>query len=106
MPLDDESLGWLRAWQGKRPKRAKTFVCTLKGNPLDDRYVRTMVKRLAGKALGEDRAVDVSPHTLRHSYATALLNQGFTIREAQELAEKLTALPQETRTALSELLKG
>jgi site-specific recombinase XerC len=44
-----------------------------------------MVKRLAVKALGEERGKVVTPHVLRHTYATSLLNGGFTIREVQVL---------------------
>jgi site-specific recombinase XerD len=44
-----------------------------------------MVKRIAVKALGEERGMAVTPHVLRHTYATSLLNGGFTIREVQEL---------------------
>lgn len=35
----------------------------------------------AGKKLG----LDIHPHVLRHSYATTLLDKGFTIREVQYL---------------------
>ena len=75
--------GWLRAWHEKRPK-GKTFFCTLKGGPLSTRYVQQVVKRMAHRA-GLERVEKVSPHTLRHTYATELLDEGFSIREVQEL---------------------
>ena len=43
-----------------------------------------MVKRLSHRTELE-RAERVTPHVLRHTYATELLNGGFTIREVQEL---------------------
>ena len=84
VPVRDETLAWLQAWREKRPKRARRFFCTLKGRPLAPRYIQAMVKRMAHRA-GLERAEKVTPHTLRHSYATHMLNGGFNIREVQEL---------------------
>jgi len=87
VPIDQDTLGWLRAWQEKRrmlPGR-KWFFCTLRGGKLCRRYVQQFVRRVAVKALGEERGRQVSPHVLRHTYATELLDDGFTLREVQEL---------------------
>ncbi len=84
VPVDGEMLGWLHAWKAERPK-GQTFFCTLKGGRLSPRYLQELVKRLAVKALGEERGTQVTPHVLRHSYATHLLGDGFTIREVQQL---------------------
>lgn len=43
------------------------------GKPLQDRYVREMVGRLAERAGIEQR---VTPHTLRHTFATHMLRDG------------------------------
>ncbi len=84
IPINGETLGWLRAWHAKRPKRAQRFFCTLKGRPLMARYILAAVKRMAVKA-GLENAARVSPHTLRHSYATAKLDEGLSIRDVQQL---------------------
>ena len=84
VPVDSETLGWLRAWQGQRPGRRQRFFTTLQGKPLSARYLQQLVKRLAHKA-GLERADQITPHVFRHSYATGLLNDGFTIREVQTL---------------------
>ncbi|MFC1629544.1 tyrosine-type recombinase/integrase [Gemmatimonadota bacterium] len=84
VPVDSETLGWLRAWQGQRPGRRQRFFTTLQGKPLSPRYLQQLVKRLAHKA-GLERADQVTPHVFRHTYATELLNCGFTIREVQTL---------------------
>lgn len=81
MPLEPWVLDALQSWQEQRPASKWLFV-TLGGEPLDDRYVRAMVKRLAKKA-GIEK--DVHPHMLRHTYATQLLGEGLSIREVQEL---------------------
>jgi len=85
VPLDAEAVNWLRLWRKhpKHPKGAATFFCTLDGGPLSTNYLRDVVKRCARKA-GLD-PLAVSPHRLRHTYATELLDEGFTIREVQEL---------------------
>jgi len=84
VPVDSETLGWLRAWQGQRLSRRLRFFTTLQGKPLSSRYLQQMVKRLAHKA-GLERAEQVTPHVFRHTYATELLNGDFTIREVQTL---------------------
>jgi len=73
VPVDQETGGWLRAWEAKKPK-GRYFFCTLKGGKLSVRYIQAMVKRLAYRAELE-RAEAVTPHTLRHSYATELLEK-------------------------------
>lgn len=85
VPVEPWLIDAIAKWQEVRnslPGATKALFVSLKGTPLDDRYVRAMVAREA-KAAGIDKRVH--PHTLRHSYATDLLDEGFTIREVQEL---------------------
>ena len=85
VPVDEATVGWLQAWSARRPPRGHRFFCTLHGGSLSTRYVQAAVKRYAVRALGAERARAVSPHVLRHTYATELLDEGFTIREVQAL---------------------
>ncbi len=83
VPVDSDTMQWLERWQQQRPRKAGRFFTTLQGKPVSIRYLQAMVDRCAEKAgLERER---VSPHVLRHSYATEKLDEGFTIREVQEL---------------------
>ena len=87
--LDDPTLALLERWKAaRRPFGAgkpHLFVCVRgpqRGEPLDRRRVYEMINRRARKA-GIERTV--GPHMLRHSFATASLGDGFTIREVQRM---------------------
>ena len=83
VPLEQGTVGWLQAWKEKRPKGGRYFFCTLGKGKISPRYLQEMVKRMADRA-GIKSWSRVTPHTLRHTYATELLDEGFTIREVQE----------------------
>lgn len=92
IPVEPWLIDAIKAWQSTRAqvqkkagaqwKKTRSIFCTLKGGKLIDRYVRAMVKR-ESQAAGIEK--DIHPHTLRHSYASELLEDGFTIREVQDL---------------------
>ena len=68
----------------RRPKRTSeaTLFLNNRGEPLTRVMVFTIIKQAAMLA-GIDKSI--SPHTLRHSYATHLLEGGANIRQVQEL---------------------
>ncbi len=75
----------LRSWRERQAKvcgKCEHVFTTLDGKPLGHRYVQRMVARYARKA-GIDK--DVSPHTLRHTFATDLYRETSKIRLVQKV---------------------
>jgi integrase/recombinase XerD len=82
--LDDGSMAILARWMDKRRTlglRNGPLFCTLDGQPVSDRYVRDMLKRLAAKA-GIDKRVH--PHGLRHTHAAELVAEGTPVNVIQQ----------------------
>lgn len=75
--LDTTTAALLARWIDKRKAQGLTgrhaLFCTLAGEPLDQSYVRHLLRRLAAKAGVERR---IHPHGLRHAYAAGLAREG------------------------------
>lgn len=85
LTLGPESLEWLERWKHERRRYAAGqpwMFTTLKGGQLDRRYIWEMVSRYGRKA-GIDRPI--WPHLLRHTYATTMLQENFSIAEVQRM---------------------
>ncbi len=83
-PIGEIALSAIRAYLERRKKQqeAEALFLNKSGKRITDRGVRNIIDkyiRIASIKQG------VSPHTLRHSFATHLLNRGADLRSVQEL---------------------
>ena len=98
--LSPQLLEWLRDWWRAARPRGWLFPGMDPINPMTERHLCRVVSTAARKA-GIDKRV--SPHTLRHSFATHLLEQGVDIRVIQVLLghAKLETTALYTRVAVN-----
>jgi site-specific recombinase XerD len=84
VPVGRRALEALRIYLKKRPGRepAAPLFTNLKGGRLTARAVHLLVRDASRKA---GITKKVSPHTLRHSFATHLLDRGCDLRGVQEM---------------------
>ncbi|NJM54034.1 MAG: tyrosine-type recombinase/integrase [Blastocatellia bacterium] len=86
VPIGKSAVEWLKSYLAHRRKKENfeiqnLFVSTL-GRPISRHDVFNFVKEY-GTKIGRD---DISPHTLRHSFATHLVQNSADIRSVQQNA--------------------
>lgn len=127
MPRDVEPEGIVRVWQGKGgvdrtayfdPSRVWPLVsqwssrrdsfarpesplfCGLRGQQLTTRFVQQSVSRYRREA---GITAHATPHTLRHSFASELLEEGFDLRQVQTLLGHANVATTEIYTHISDV---
>ena len=88
VPFGDEAAAWLERYLAQargeilRGRQSDALFVTGRGGPMTRQMFWTLIKRYALRAGIE---APLSPHTLRHAFATHLLNHGADLRAVQLL---------------------
>ena len=89
VPLTEKSvealmvyLTWCEELKSQSSGKFEALFCKGDGTPFSRRGIARMVKNVL---LGVDGRPDISPHALRHSFATHLYRRGIDLRSLQEL---------------------
>jgi len=82
VPLGSVAIGWVRHYLDARDDDAPALFPGQRRRPITRAACWEIIKRLAKKA---GILKDISPHTLRHSFATHLLERGADLRAIQEM---------------------
>jgi integrase/recombinase XerC len=82
VPAGAFALERVRGWMGMRVDRSEAVFTSLAGRRLTARHIRNILEQAIAKACLTMR---MSPHTMRHSFATHLLDGGADVRAVQEL---------------------
>lgn len=85
IPIGKSAVEWLKSYLALRNKKEKVAIqnlfLTSLGRPLNRQIIFLFIKEYAAKIGLED----VSPHTLRHSFATHLIQNRADVRSVQQM---------------------
>lgn len=85
VPMGKSAVEWLKSYLAKRRKNenfeVQNLFVSMYGKPVSRQEIFVLVKE-CGVKIGRD---DISPHTLRHSFATHLVQNSADIRSVQQM---------------------
>lgn len=82
LPIGEQALRMLRRYLEKRSGESGAVFLSRRNARLSGRQVRNILNKYIRQT---SQKKNISPHTLRHSFATHLLNRGADLRSVQEL---------------------
>jgi site-specific recombinase XerD len=82
VPAGDFAMAKISVWLDERGGDSEAVFTTLAGNRLSVRQIRNILNRALIQSEVNTR---ISPHTMRHSFATHMLDHGADVRIVQEL---------------------
>jgi integrase/recombinase XerD len=82
VPLGEEAVQWVSTWLKQRKNSSSALFPTARGSAMTRQAFWHLIRRYGARAIPGKK---LSPHVLRHAFATHLINQGADLRVVQLL---------------------